>query len=79
MNQHQQNPRSAADRAFVESLNQLQKTLQPAAKQSAQPVVPVNDDHTSTDPDPFDLSSFEQAVADIEAFIETRQQQNGER
>lgn len=74
MNQRQQDPRYAADRAFAESLNQLQKTLQAADTKAAQPVKP---DHNNPDSanGSFDLSSFEQAVADIEAFMETRQQQ----
>lgn len=77
MNQRQQNLRYAAARAFIESLDQLQETLQPS---EAQPVVPTaagKDPHRRADTspaDPFDLSSFEQAVADIEAFIQTRQQ-----
>lgn len=77
MNQRQHNPRYAADRAFIESLNQLQKTLQPTEPPAVQPMPPANGSNDGA-PDPFDLSNFEQAVADIEAFIQTRQQE-GER
>lgn len=77
MNQRQQNLRYAAARAFIESLDQLQETLQPSEAQPVTSTAPEQPTYTpvETPPsDPFDLSSFEQAVADIEAFIQTRQQ-----
>ncbi len=75
MNQRQQDPRYAANRAFAESLNQLQKTLQSADTKAVQPLKPDHNEPDSATSASFDLSSFEQAVADIEAFMETRQQQ----
>jgi hypothetical protein len=75
MNQRQQDPRYVANRAFAESLNQLQKTLQAADTQAVPPIEPDKSSPNSANAAPFDLSSFEQAVADIEAFMETRQQQ----
>lgn len=75
MNQRQQNLRYAAARAFMESLDQLQETLQPSEAQPT-PTAPEQVDHRRGDAassDPFDLSSFEQAVADIEAFIQQKQ------
>ncbi|MBW4469635.1 MAG: hypothetical protein KME45_04445 [Stenomitos rutilans HA7619-LM2] len=77
MNQRQQNLRYAAARAFIESLDQLQETLQPSEAQPLAPIAPEKDNYKSakiSPSDPFDLSSFEQAVADIEEFIQKRQQ-----
>lgn len=76
MNQRQQNLRYAAARAFIESLDQLQETLQPVDP-PVPPPVPETDNHRHADTslaDQFDLNSFEQAVADIEEFIQKRQQ-----
>ncbi len=78
MDHHQHNPRYAAARAFMESLDQLQDTLQPADSQSVPPpVLPTDSQPSQADvsaSDQFDLSSFEQAVADIEQFMQTRQE-----
>ena len=74
MNQRQQNLRYAATKAFMESLDQLQETLQPVD----QPVpleAPEKDSDRNADAsinDQFDLSSLEQAVADIEQFMQRR-------
>ena len=76
MSQRQQNLRYAATRAFMESLDQLQETLQPADR-PIPPTAPENDNHSPADAslaDPFDLSSLEQAVADIEQFMQKRRQ-----
>lgn len=76
MNQQQRNLRHAAAEAFIESLDQLQQTLQPA---DSQPVVPPRaapvkrTDSASSSSAQFDLGSFEQAVADIEQFIQASQ------
>ncbi|XHX78607.1 MAG: hypothetical protein RBJ76_01345 [Stenomitos frigidus ULC029] len=75
MNQRQHDPRYAANRAFAESLNQLQKTLQSTDAKAVQSLKPDHNEPDSANSTSFDLSSFEQAVADIEAFMETRQQQ----
>lgn len=77
MDHDQHNPRYAAARAFMESLNQLQETLQPADSQSVPPVLPTDSQPSQADvsaPDQFDLSSFEQAVADIEQFMQMREE-----
>lgn len=74
MNQRQQNLRYAAARAFMESLDQLQETLQPSEAQSVNALDPEQENKRSDTPSPagssFDLQSFEQAVADIEEFIQ---------
>ncbi|XGV98911.1 MAG: hypothetical protein ACAF41_08205 [Leptolyngbya sp. BL-A-14] len=76
MNQRQQNLRYAAARAFMESLDQLQETLQASETQpvvTPEPQQGTQRPETSSPADPsFDLQSFEQAVADIEAFIQKR-------
>ena len=77
MNQRQQNLRYAAARAFIESLDQLQETLQPSEAQPVAPTAPEKANYRKPEVAPsdlFDLSSFEQAVADIEEFIQKRQQ-----
>ncbi len=74
MNQRQQNLRHAAAQAFIESLDQLQETLQTPEHS---PVQPQKDGHLPAKAHPeaeFDLESFEQAVADIEEFIEKQHQ-----
>lgn len=75
MNQRQQNLRYEADRAFRESLDQLQETLQTNEVPPVQPTAPEHDQRRSETScsNQFDLSSFEQAVADIEAFMQKRQ------
>lgn len=70
MDQRQQQLRHAAAKAFIESLDQLHETLQTADRQPVQ-----LQKHTASEPDTrpldkFDLSSFEQAAADIEQFME---------
>ncbi|PSB25994.1 hypothetical protein [Stenomitos frigidus] len=81
MNQRQQNLRYAAARAFIESLDQLQETLQPA-DEVVSPMAPEHNNPSSTNAsveDQFDLNSLEQAVADIEQFIQKRQEDGEER
>ena len=74
MNQHQQDVRRAAARAFNESLDQLCQSLEAPSSPAITP--PPESQAMATDDSPlaFDLYSFEQAVADIEAFIATQQQ-----
>ncbi|MBW4580208.1 MAG: hypothetical protein KME42_11620 [Tildeniella nuda ZEHNDER 1965/U140] len=76
MNQRQQNLRYAAARAFIESLDQLQETLQPADQTLPPPLPEPNQQRNinASLTEQFDLNSFEQAVADIEEFIQKRQQ-----
>ena len=76
MNQQQRNLRHAAAEAFIESLDQLQQTLQSTDSQTALP--PRSAPVKRPEPTPpasaqFDLGSFEQAVADIEQFIQANQ------
>ena len=92
MNQHQQELRQAAAEAFIESLNQLQETLQvpavvstssAAIYSSNHPADPNLVNHPASSPaerhpktsGSFDLSSFEQAAADIEQFIQAKEQE----
>jgi len=97
MDQQQRDLRRAAAQAFMQSLEQLQETLQPDDDPSADdpsaddqmtqstvpPVVQPAAQPTGMDPDEpmetsaldFDLSSLEQAVADIEEFIQAKRQQ----
>ncbi|MGI0485361.1 hypothetical protein ACN4EK_07990 [Pantanalinema rosaneae CENA516] len=76
MNQQQRNLRHAAAEAFIESLDQLQQTLQSADQPPAPPIrsTPVKrPEPPVSSPAQFDLGSFEQAVADIEQFIQANQ------
>lgn len=68
MNQHQQELRRAAAKAFIESLDQLHESLQTSDSSANQPQNNPSPSSNSNAPK-FDLSSFEQAVADIEEFI----------
>ncbi len=76
MDQHQRDLRSAATRAFMESLSQLQETLQTAEEQ-AEPATaspePTEPNQSETDIS-FDLDNLEQAIADIEEFIQAKRQ-----
>jgi hypothetical protein len=77
MDQHQQDLRRAAAQAFMESLDQLQETLCPAEAETAEcseddiPTViefmelPLSDEDDALD--------FEQAVADIDRFMQSQQ------
>ncbi len=78
MNQRQRELRRAAARAFMESLDQLHDTLQSPETQPAHPDSPQPKGLKATPPPQFDLSTFEQAVADIEAFIEKQKEEEGE-
>jgi hypothetical protein len=71
MNLHQQE-RQAAARALDEAIDQLQTVLQsdePLAPADIAPQPQAEPKATS-----FDLSSFEQAAADIEQFIQSKAQ-----
>ncbi|MBW4539337.1 MAG: hypothetical protein KME43_09335 [Myxacorys chilensis ATA2-1-KO14] len=61
----QQELRRAAAKAFMESLDKLQETLSESeAKTKAQP--------TAAPAMPVQLEEFEQAVADIEQFMQSK-------
>jgi hypothetical protein len=74
MNQPQRNLRRAAAQAFMESLEQLQTAIQDSENPRKRLTPPSAKDSDSPDPasEQFDLQSFEQAVADIEEFIEKK-------
>ena len=72
MDQQQQELRHSAAKAFIESLDQLHEALQTAdceSTPSQNGSVGQPETHSSLQ---FDLDSFEQAIADIEQFIETK-------
>lgn len=75
MDAYQQDLRRAADQAFIESLNQLEEML---LNDDATSVLdsPLEERYTEpSNPEPLshlDLAAFEEAVADIEAFMQQR-------
>jgi hypothetical protein len=73
MDQHQQELRRAATEAFFESLDKLQETLgvdgQPISV-SPPKAAPTQKESGSE----ISLASLEQAVADIEQFMQTREE-----
>jgi hypothetical protein len=77
MESNQHAMRRAAAEAFIESLDKLQETLIAEERQGAQPVVnsPVNNAARPQPKSPaFDLASLEQAVEDIEQFIQAKEE-----
>lgn len=74
---HQPNElRQAATQAFQESLDQLQETLklEEGVAQPAEPTPTVKLRQSKPKPElSFDLETLEQAVADIEKFLEQKQ------
>lgn len=77
MDLQQQDARRAAARAFIESLDKLQETLCFEAGQPALPaskVVEVVIDKPSEVPVALTLDTLEQAVADIEQFMQAKEQ-----
>ncbi len=77
MDLQQQDVRRAAAKAFIESLNKLQETLCSEAGQAAipepKPVEKVADS-PSHPPIEINLDTLEQAVADIEQFMQAKEQ-----
>lgn len=78
----QHDDRRAATQAFIESLAQLEQTFEPAESESADRLPPHNlpsslnaSEQSCQDPAPFSLSSFEDAIADLEQFIQSNQTQ----
>jgi hypothetical protein len=70
--------RQAATQAFHESLDLLQETLKQNEIPQPSESISKNKPHP---PEPqnnlsFDLATFEQAVADIEKFLEQKQSEN---
>jgi anthranilate/para-aminobenzoate synthase component I len=79
IDQDQRELRRAAAKDFIEALDQLQERLQSTDNQPTQPVrspapKPVEPEIS---PMPFDLNAFEQAVADIEEYIQQKQTGEG--
>ncbi|UBF24586.1 hypothetical protein K9N68_23285 [Kovacikia minuta CCNUW1] len=77
INQHQQELRRAAAKEFIEALDQLQERLQFTDGQpGVQSIAPPNPQPAKPEPQEplqFDLHAFEQAVADIEEYIQQKQ------
>ncbi|PSB20642.1 hypothetical protein C7B65_06980 [Phormidesmis priestleyi ULC007] len=77
MDLQQQDARRAAARAFIESLDKLQETLCSDAGQVVTPepeAVEEVVDHPSETPVEINLDTLEQAVADIERFMQAKKQ-----
>jgi hypothetical protein len=70
----QQELRHAAAKAFIESLEHLQQTLEPLEDSAAAPALYANQNPAFSlspgTPARFDLDALEDAIADIEQFIE---------
>jgi hypothetical protein len=68
--------RHAAAKAFIESLEHLQQTLEPLEDSSAAPAPCPRNNHavdlSTQAPAQFDLEALEDAIADIEQFIQKR-------
>lgn len=75
MDRSQQDMRRAAARAFMESLDQLQDVLGPEESHKPSPTPPAPQKRPSppkaTSPQ-IDLDAWDQAVADIEAFMQEK-------
>lgn len=75
--------RQAAAQAFIESLLQLEQTFEPTDSKPAQsaerlslqnsPAVPNVSEEFTQEPTPFGLSNFEEAIADLEQFLQNNQ------
>jgi hypothetical protein len=80
MGQPQQDIRRAAAEAFKQSLDQLQQTLESTQEPSKPPQTPRPEPTPKPVTDrsvPFDLSAWEEAIADIEQFIQQQQTEQG--
>ena len=82
MESNQRNLRRAAAQAFMESLDKLQETLAVEASSASESDGNLTTDHRPADESAtvsnqpasaFDLASLEQAVADIEQFIQAQE------
>ncbi|MGA7935443.1 MAG: hypothetical protein WCA35_17970 [Kovacikia sp.] len=81
IDQHQRELRRAAARKFFESLDQLQERLQTTdnqpINQPISPPTPPPADKGTSESFQFDLNAFEQAAADIEAYIQQKHAHGG--
>lgn len=82
MDGHQNELRRHADKVFKESLDQLEEML--LADSQDQTSVPTSPKTSNLRRQPpkanlshFDLAAFEEAAADIEAFMERQSKENG--
>lgn len=75
MGQPQSEARRAAAEAFKQSLEQLQQALESTQEPSKPPPVPLREQAPKPRGDraKFDLSVWEEAIADIEQFIQQQQ------
>lgn len=83
MNQSQQELRRAASKAFMESLDQLGMSLNSEAEEASEAkTAPVPEPQASVKKTPaaqaMSVEELEDAVADIEQFIQEMQKQNSE-
>ncbi len=79
MGQPQYEIRRAAAEAFKQSLDQLQQTLE-STQEPSKPHPPRREPAPQPTTDrsaKFDLSAWEEAIADIEQFIQQRQAEQG--
>lgn len=75
MDEHPQDLRNSAARAFMQSLGQLQNILAQES-QTPEPEFQLDDSHSSTSE--IDLTVWEEAAADIEQFFgETQPSEEG--
>jgi hypothetical protein len=74
MDEHQQNRRTAADRVFMESLNQLQDILAPDPQASESGFESADSLRTTS---PTNAKIWEEAAADLEAFFSDKEPSTG--
>lgn len=74
MDEHQQNRRTAADRAFMESLNQLQDILAPDPQASKSGFGSADSRCTNSQ---TNAKIWEDAAADLEAFFSDKEPSKG--
>lgn len=80
MDQSQRELRRSAADAFMESLDQLENSLQFRETETAQPTSPPMPNIQPKDPDSkIDVKALEDAAADIEQFIQSREIQSREK
>jgi len=72
MDSHQQELRRAATEAFFESLDKLQETLNVDGQPLPVPPPKTAPNQGESEPE-ISLATLEQAVADIEQFMQTRE------
>jgi len=71
MNQQQESRRAAAQ-AFIQSLEQLQQTLESVEDQDSSPNQPKSASSSTQVSSQFNLDAWAEAIADIDQYIENR-------